>query len=674
MRRDGRTILLLAAGLTAVAVALLFQPGAPDKPPGDELRPEGPDDQFVGEANPANNKEKLVLPPKGLPVAGPSVRLGTQRFRHSGLIRGLALAPDGKVLASCGWDRLVRLWDPATGVELRRLSANDEEINCVDFSRDGHWLAAGTQAGIVYLWEAATGKERARWRCQANGIQDLAFSPDSQSLAASGLEAAIRFWQVPTGAKLASYTASQNTFWSFAISPDGQTLAGCGANGLVTLWDLATGMIRQELSGPSIGGLCVAFVPNQASLAVSYRDGTIHFWNLATGAEQDSLKDPAGRVDRITISPDGQYLASTGPEARLWRLGGGKQPVHIQPTHGFIRPAAFSLDGTTLFIASSEDHIIHRWDTCTGKEMQTEGDGQGAVTAVALAADGATVIVAGSDGTVRAWSQPGGKLMHRYNGHRFAVNCVASSADGSLLASGGMYDGKVRVWEAKTSRELRQLDTGTQSVRRVTFPPGGQSLVAEDEEGFVHVWDQVTGKELNKSGGERPAAAEFSPDGSLLAVWKRSVEIWDLSNSEIVGELTPHFQSPQGWNGTPRWGVIVSALALSPGGAYLAYTVQHEGSSIHICEAATSREVNLLKGHARKVRVLAYSHTGNRLASGGGEGEVWLWNTVTGKPVRRFVGHEGPVTSLAFSSDDQTLVSGSDDTTALVWDLREVPD
>jgi WD40 repeat protein len=102
--------------------------------------------------------------------------------------------------------------------------------------------------------------------------------------------------------------------------------------------------------------------------------------------------------------------------------------------------------------------------------------------------------------------------------------------------------------------------------------------------------------------------------------------------------------------------------------------VDHEGSSIHICEAATSREVNLLKGHARKVRVLAYSHTGDRLASGGGEGEVWLWNTVTGKPVRRFVGHEGPVTSLAFSSDDQTLVSGSDDTTALVWDLRKVPD
>jgi WD40 repeat protein len=108
--------LVLAAGLTAVAVALLFQPGAPDNPPGDEPRPESPNGQFVEANPPANSKEKLVLPPKGLPVAGPSVRLGTQRFRHSGLIRGLALAPDGKVLASCGWDRLVRLWDPATGV------------------------------------------------------------------------------------------------------------------------------------------------------------------------------------------------------------------------------------------------------------------------------------------------------------------------------------------------------------------------------------------------------------------------------------------------------------------------------------------------------------------------------------------------------------------------------
>src|SRR5262245_7660853 len=52
---------------------------------------------------------------------GAVARLGTVRFRHGNTTIGVAFAPDGKTIASCGWDHLVRIWDAKTGEELRRL-------------------------------------------------------------------------------------------------------------------------------------------------------------------------------------------------------------------------------------------------------------------------------------------------------------------------------------------------------------------------------------------------------------------------------------------------------------------------------------------------------------------------------------------------------------------------
>src|SRR5262245_33272691 len=48
-------------------------------------------------------------------------RIGTLRFRHAGAVYCVAYSPDGKLLASAGADDAVRLWDPATGKEVRAI-------------------------------------------------------------------------------------------------------------------------------------------------------------------------------------------------------------------------------------------------------------------------------------------------------------------------------------------------------------------------------------------------------------------------------------------------------------------------------------------------------------------------------------------------------------------------
>jgi RNA polymerase sigma factor (sigma-70 family) len=134
--------------------------------------------------------------------AGARVRLGSMRLRHEGF--DCVLSPDGKLLASAGRDATVRLWDVATGKELRRLAGHQEYAYSVAFSPNGKLLASG-DLRLVHLWDVATGRAIRTLPADFNskegltvGIYGLAFSPDGNILAVGEGDLRVRLWDTVT--------------------------------------------------------------------------------------------------------------------------------------------------------------------------------------------------------------------------------------------------------------------------------------------------------------------------------------------------------------------------------------------------------------------------------------------------------------------------------------------
>ena len=78
---------------------------------------------------------------------------------HSSGVRSVAYSPDGRYLASGGDDGAIKIWEVATGTELRTLTDHSEVVRSLAYSPDGRYLASGSQDKTTKIWEVATGKE-----------------------------------------------------------------------------------------------------------------------------------------------------------------------------------------------------------------------------------------------------------------------------------------------------------------------------------------------------------------------------------------------------------------------------------------------------------------------------------------------------------------------------------
>ena len=450
---------------------------------------------------------------------GAVARLGSSRLRHAGQVYSLAFAPDGKTLASGGADRMVRLWETATGKELRCFSGHDDPppglsaLHPIEvaFSPDGKTVAASTAAGEILLHDVKTGACRARWyACQSSPC--LQYTPDGKTLISTGY-GGVRLWDAGSGRPL--HWVRQEVYWRPlpALSPDGRRLVFLVEKGLA-LCTLATGEVTRVPLKEMPHAL--AFTP----------DGQ----QLVTAADREV--EPGPGVRTMTIVRDARTGKEVHSEPAKWE----EKQNRLCPKRGTVRDdvRVLSPDGKTLATAGT-DHRIRLWDAVAGEERlefspgvrwwQERGPGN---TPLAHSPDGRLLATLEGDGFLRLWDRSAGKLLRILGDQGESFAGLAFSPDGRFLAA--VRDGhRLIVWDAHMGNRVRAGDSLPAPVHVLAWSPDGQRLVTGHAEvATITLWDAGTGKVLRQWPGHEgirwqqgfrsgTLACTFSPNGQFLA-------------------------------------------------------------------------------------------------------------------------------------------------------------
>jgi len=537
-----------------------------------------------------------------------------------------AVAPDRSLLVTgvspdSRKDRAdtLRLRDVAAGKMVREL-----KVPCKDFlfgvafaPRDQALVTFGDD-GLIRVFDSATGKEVRKWEAAAAGSghsslrdgvaptgQGLFFSPDGKMLATVGGDATLRLWDWATGKELRHF---RKVSGPVAFSADGKVIAAGGDDDSVRLWDAATGRDLSPL-GEHPGRVTDAvFSPDGGRLAVGSSEDRMHLLDPDSGRELRRFS----AYRPCLFSADGRSLVTTH-----WDRETGEEAFALHEAATGKELARFQIDGANR-----------------PQQRSWSAGGRLEAAAAGLSADGKLLVTAGGgpwDGEpIRAWDAATGKKLRE-----FAGASGACSPDGRRAAVQAA-DGVVRLFDAATGKEIHSLpgigkagDPDDRLAPFVAFSADGKLLVAAGPKNVFRIADTATGKEITRVEGRRQRYVRpqplFSPDGSLLLldVDGDEVDVVETATGRRVCSLIRD-QSGEKSHQTPD----VDCRAVSPDNRFVASAHFHHW--LILWETLSGKPIRSWHAHEGDMKKLVFAPDGRRLVSLNEDGTALAWD-LTGR-------------------------------------------
>jgi len=241
-------------------------------------------------------------------------------LRQGGPVSAVAWSPNGKYVATGGWDHTVQVWDAKSG-NLIKIYHHTELVDALAWSPDGTEIASGSWDHTVQVWNAFTGQPLLTHTEGNDFVTTLAWSPDGQEIASGGSDATVQIWNTQTGGSLHTYYyALGNPVDTLAWSPDGQEIAFGGRAATVQVWDIGANQQVLAYKGHGKEVDALAWSWNGDYIASGSYDATVRIWDAKTGATKFVYTGHSDIVDALAWSPDDTKIVSGSWDgtAQVW--------------------------------------------------------------------------------------------------------------------------------------------------------------------------------------------------------------------------------------------------------------------------------------------------------------------------------------------------------------------
>jgi small GTP-binding protein len=240
---------------------------------------------------------------------------------------------------------------------------------------------------------------------------------------------------------------------------------------------------------------------------------------------------------KIALSSDGHILASSLNDnlIKLWNIEKG-QSIQTLTHETSVTFVAWSPDGITLAVGSSDGKKVYLWNTTTGKQLRVLEEQGAIINSISWSIDGKTIVSCSNDKIIRLWDAENGLVLHELKGHTNNIECVACSPDGKQLCSGS-WDETICIWNMQKGEIIQTLTGHKNSILCIAWSPDGKQIVSGSSDQTIRIWNPETGKQTHVLEGHTDAviSISFLDNGRLLAsldengmviIWRTDTDTW----------------------------------------------------------------------------------------------------------------------------------------------------
>ncbi len=615
----------------------------------------------------AESKGKDGVDALGDPLPeGALMRFGSNRLRHGQAISTAAFSPDGKRVASAGFDGHIRIWNTADGREVADLPlVPPANVALLRFSPNGARIAAASN-NLFTVFDVATAKPL--WRENQN-VLGIGWSSDGKHLAAARSDSVVRIVDAQTGKLEGECVRQNNQLTAVAFAANDKEVLAAAADYTVRRFDVATGKLLRSIPFPkliarnrTIVHPRLTFSPDGSHLALC--DSTNGFWFWPVEGEARLLTDKEVSVSSISasISLDNRFIAigNADGSVSIWGVESGKV---LRSFYGsrYQFSAVLSPDARRLATFSNAERHLRVFNLDDYQPIGPPAPPGDVFTAV-LIDDGKTVVTGANQGHLIAWDVATGKIKDRFDNN--LVGFLAVGSPGGKTVRAIDFQQRSVVWEPGKKSETRAR---TAPVIQLGYPntyaANGEWLAMRAPNGEISLRESESGREIKTLRPENRNVGyqllRMSPDTRWLTAIDnvRMAWTWEVTDGRLLPAFGP----------LP----IVAPLAFSPDGRLL---LAIEPSAFLLWETSSGR-VRARVPRAPNtpyIASLAVSRDHRLLFAGNGQGELMLYDVLEKNEVRRIAAHKGPINHIIFPPSGNRFLTVGGDGTVLAWDADQL--
>lgn len=531
-----------------------------------------------------------------------------------------------------------------------------------------------------------------------------------------------------TGSKVKLYPQMGHAGFidSISISHDKKFIITGGWDGTARLWDRETGLEIHKFDDFGGEHVIAVFSPikNVAAMGsynVGSKGGSIRLYDIKMQKEIWRIKWLEMRS--LKFSKDGESILVTGKDNEnyseqvmlLESKTGKKIKVmnieHIKDTSFLI--GAISPDNG--IIATGYRHVslnggrISLWNTVTESEIGSFTGLPAGINSLEFSSDGKMLLGAGEDGRAYLWDISTRELIRTFTHKSRAIHsrglksACFSPKDDNIIVTSGPVDSGIKIWDVKSGKEIKGLNSGETFTQTMVFSIDGDLLLSGGSGRFVHIWDVDAWKKVDTIEGKingSVSSISFSADGKLFLAEYRGKSyvhlafLFDSGSGNLIRTFPPgsgyrHALAPDGRIVVKESISFIDAVSreklgemkgshpvFSPDGSVV-LTIWRRNSLI-LWDASNFKKISEINipVNTRHVSICAISPDGKLAATSGvGDDEhgnydmsVRVWDTTSGMLYKRLMYENGWVHSLEFSSDGKRILIGGH--SASLWDIE----
>jgi WD40 repeat protein len=373
---------------------------------------------------------------------------------HTDFVWSVAFSADGRYLVAIS-DKQMIIWDLAD-LNAPTSRTIDGDFLSVAFAPKGRMLATGGyNGGAIVLWDATSGRRLGELAGHDDSVRSLAFSRNGKFLASGSDDTTVKVWNLARRSAILTIKGHEDWVNTLAWSGDDSEIVTGSRDGTIKLWGASNGKHIRDLAATEGVKRAAKVLPDGRTLAVGGDATEIRLFDIATGTELEGLRTHSYYVTSIAASKSGKFLAVGSGDAvvaghgdivRIWDPKDGVYVGSLAGHESYISAVAFSPD-EKLLASGSADGTIKVWDTAAMSVIATTKVEAGTITALAYSPDGDTIASTHFDGSVRTWNTRADlrAVIAEPSGRRF--RSLVFSPDGGYLAALSWL-GEVKIWKA----------------------------------------------------------------------------------------------------------------------------------------------------------------------------------------------------------------------------------